>query len=77
MDERGRESSRLRCQLDLLLADKKQHHITIEHLNKAIKDLKDESQGNVEVWMREALLYVVYIQALLYIESAQQLTAFD
>ncbi|XP_076815768.1 uncharacterized protein LOC143461781 isoform X2 [Clavelina lepadiformis] len=44
-----REANRLRCQLDLMLADKEQHHVTLEHLQKSIKDLNDQLKTTTEL----------------------------
>jgi len=43
------ESTRLRCQLNLLLADKQQHHVTLQHMHKSIKDLKEQLKNKTEV----------------------------
>lgn len=52
LEEGSRDNNRLRCQLDLLLADKEQHHVTLEHLHKTINDLKSENKGTLEVWQK-------------------------
>ena len=49
IDEVTHESTRLRCQLDLLLADKQQHHVTLQHMHKSIKDLKEQLKNKSEV----------------------------
>nr|XP_026695707.1 myosin-8 isoform X3 [Ciona intestinalis] len=42
VEDGGRENNKLRCQLDLLLADKHEHQVTLDHLHKTINAVKDE-----------------------------------
>ena len=56
IEETTHESTRLRCQLDLLLADKQQHHLTLQHMHKSIKDLKEQLKNKTEVSKKCSML---------------------